>query len=166
MSRYSGKGFTLIEVIMIIVVAGIAIPVLLVMIGQEARLGVSPELHVTASNLGQALMEEMRAKCWDDTAVSGSICNNIGASGSTLGVDLGETVGNPTTYDDIDDYVAGVPDVNVGGVSYLRAVSVCYINSTVPDTCQAGTSNYKRIEIRVANPQIGTVKLVTLRTRY
>lgn len=44
---------------MIIVVAAISIPVLLVVMGQSARLGLNPELHVTASNLVQALMEDV-----------------------------------------------------------------------------------------------------------
>ncbi|MDP2166727.1 MAG: hypothetical protein Q8J64_00155 [Thermodesulfovibrionales bacterium] len=62
MRRLSERGFTLIEVIMIIVVAGIAIPVLVMLMGRQAQLGVNPELSVTASNLGQSLMEEIKSK--------------------------------------------------------------------------------------------------------
>lgn len=78
----SGKshGFTLIEVIMIIIISAIAIPVLLVIMGQSARLGVQPELQVTSANLGQALMEEIRSR--DFASLSG-FSNTITIGGVT-----------------------------------------------------------------------------------
>jgi len=51
------EGFTLIEVVMIIVVVSIAIPTLLIVLGQGAKQGVDAELLVSATNVAQAQME-------------------------------------------------------------------------------------------------------------
>jgi len=56
------KGFTLIEVILIMVVAAIAIPVMLMALGGQSRLSVRPEIQITQANLGQALLEEIKAR--------------------------------------------------------------------------------------------------------
>lgn len=99
------KGFTLIEVILIIVVAAIAIPVLLVMMGQEARLGVYPEVQVTASNLAQSLMEETKSKAWSaianytDTKTVNNITFTRTAAVCYVNItDFNTCVGGPTEY--------------------------------------------------------------------
>lgn len=55
-------GFTLIEVILVILVTAIAIPVLIYLLGQQARFTVDSEKVINAAGLGQALMEEIRSK--------------------------------------------------------------------------------------------------------
>jgi type II secretory pathway pseudopilin PulG len=55
-------GFTLIEIIMIILIASLAIPALLILMGKEAEYGVDAELRITAANLGQAKMEGIISK--------------------------------------------------------------------------------------------------------
>jgi len=161
------RGFTLIEIVMIIVVVAIAIPALLIILGQGAKQGVNAELQVSATNVAQALMEEIKSKCWDETHIIAGSCTGTSAGG-VLGINGGETAGNPTTYNDVDDYNAGVPAVTVGGVSYARTVQVCYVPSTnLNDTSACNTTtDYKRIQITVTNPTLGSVELVTVVTNY
>ena len=163
-------GFTLIEILLIIVVVSIAIPALLIMVGQEAGFGVESELRVTATNAAQALMEAIKAKCFDETSVSGTTCIQT-AAGGALGINGGETAGNPATYDDVDDYNAGVPDANVGGVTYSRSVAVCYVpsvNLNDTSTCNTAT-DYKQIQVTItplATAGSSSVTLTTVVTNY
>lgn len=168
------KGFTLIEIIMIIVVVSIAIPALLILVGGEAQRGIEPELRITATNVAQQLMDEIMTKCWDETAISGGACTGT-VSYSDLGIDTGETAGTLSTYDDVDDYDAGVPAVTVSGVSYSRSVQVCYVpdsnlNKTSPCDKLLGTgTNYKRIAVTVTAPSTNwnsSVVLTTVMTNY
>ena len=62
------NGFTLIEIVMIIVIVSIAIPALLIVLGQETRQSVDAELQVSATNVAQALMEEIKTKRWDENS--------------------------------------------------------------------------------------------------
>jgi len=162
-------GFTLIEIIMIIVVVSIAIPALLLMVGQEAKFGVESEIRITATNVAKQLMEEIKSKKWDE--------NSPIPPGpySNLGTDTGETDGDLSTYDDIDDYSAGAPDVIVGEVTYSRSVEVCYVppaSLNANDPCKTASSDatdYKRIQITVTAPATNwgsDVKHVTVMTNY
>jgi|GEM_PF-4065577 len=56
------EGFTLIEVILIIVITAIAIPVLIYVLGQQARFTVDNEKVVNAALLGQDLVELVRSE--------------------------------------------------------------------------------------------------------
>lgn len=159
------NGFTLIEVIMIIVVVAIAIPALLIILGQEAKQSVNAELQVSATNVAQALMEEIKTKRWDENATVPPY--------SILGIDAPpDNAGDPSTYDDVDDYAVGVPDVTVGGVTYSRSVQVCYVqssdlNNTSPCvTAGASGTDYKHIQVTVSNSTLGSVELVTVVTNY
>ncbi|HBG93484.1 MAG: hypothetical protein A2X54_05715 [Nitrospirae bacterium GWF2_44_13] len=166
------KGFSLIEIIMIIIVVSIAIPALLILVGGEAGRGVEPELRITATNVAQQLMDEIMTKCWDETATTTANCGGT-VSYSDLGIDGGETAGTLSTYDDVDDYTTGgVPAVVIpaGGVSYSRSVVVCYVpyNDLTTTTCNTTAvlgTDYKRIAVTVTRGDT-TVTLTTVMTNY
>lgn len=108
---------------MIIVISAIAIPVLLVMMGQSARLGVQPEQEITASNLGQALMEEIWSKDFDSiTGFSNTI-----------------TFGGVTFTQNVE--VCNVPD------SDLNDTSACSISSDYKRIRVAVSSASSSVEI-------------------
>jgi len=165
-SLFTDKGFTLIEIVLIIVIVAIAIPALLIILGQETRQGVDAELQVKASNVAQALMEEIKTKSWDE-----NLPIPPGAY-STLGIDGGETAGNTSTYDDVDDYTAGVPDITVKNITFTASVQVCYVpntnlNSTSPCQTSSGSgTDFKRIQVTVSNTTIGSVEVVTVVGNY
>ncbi len=181
-SRFTERGFTLIEIIMIIVIVSIAIPSLLIMVGQEAKFGVESELRVTAANVGQALMEEIKTKKWDQNSPIPP-----GTASTTLGPES-------ATYDDVDDYNDLVPaslgttpctdTFTVSGIAFTRAVDVCYVSSGALNTCVdtapvAGSCNrtiaagsqtdYKKITVTVTAPATNwgsDVVLTTVMTNY
>ena len=179
----SKDGFTLIEIIMIIVVVSIAIPTLLIMVGQEAKFGVDAEIRVTATNVAQALLEEIKTKQWDQNSPIPP-----GTASTTLGPD-GEAT--RTAYTDIDDFndvdpaAAGCTDsVTVNNVSFTRAVEVCYVNPGNLNTCvdtppgpgscnrtiaPGSQTDYKKITVTIradANNWNSSVVLTTVMTNY
>lgn len=160
------RGFTLIEIVMVIIVVAIAVPALLILLGQGAKLGVDAELRVTATNVAQALMEEIRAKCWDETATTAPNCSGA-VSPSAIGPD-GEA---REDFDDMDDYnfLNATPDiVTANGVNFTVSASVCYVDSADLNTCIGGMSNYKKIAITVTAPANwdSNVQLVTVVSNY
>ncbi|MDP3260075.1 MAG: hypothetical protein Q8M34_05765 [Thermodesulfovibrionales bacterium] len=190
------NGFTLIEIIMIIVIVSIAIPTLLIMVGQEAKFGVDAEIRVTAANVAQQLLEEIKAKCFDETSpVSGGICGQTAAASTSLGPDTVPVNENLfSLYDDADDYndltpaSVGTPPctdtVSVNSVTFTRAVQVCYVNPGNLNTCvdtppgpgscnrtitSGSQTDYKLISVTVTAPATNwnsSVVLTTVMTNY
>ena len=162
----NNKGFSLVETIMIIVLVAVAIPAIVMMMGQSSKQSgaqsVQPELRITASNLAQGMMEEIRSKRWDELAGS--------AQSGVLGPEGGESrtacTGIPNTFDDIDDYNGLNENCPYGGVIYNTTVFVCYVDQADLNTCVAGTRSYKRIIVTVSNTLFGTVELVSVMTDY
>ena len=63
------EGFTLIEVILVVVITAIAIPVLIYVLGQQARFTVDNEKVVNAALLGQDLVELVRSEGYASASV-------------------------------------------------------------------------------------------------
>jgi len=188
----SKKGFTLIEIIIILLISAIAIPALLVIVGEGTKQSVDAELQVTATNVAQQLLEEIKTECWDEQSVSGSICRQTAAASTTLGPEAGETA--LSLYDDVDDFNDLAPatlgttpctdTVTVNSVTFTRQAVVCYVNPGDLNTCVdtppvAGSCNrtiasgsqtdYKKITVTVTAPAASggsSVVLTTVATNY
>lgn len=162
------KGFTLIEVIMVIVLLGIMLPGIMMYFIQGVKDSVDSQRRTTAIFLAEGLMEEIRSKQWDEVAVINAPCGNA----SVIGPDVGETRIN---YDDIDDFNGlnntppsnsqGVAMANYGG--FQQQVTVSYVNPAALDTAVGGPTCYKRIEVRITDTgTTETISLVSLLTGY
>lgn len=168
------KGFTLIEIVMIIVLLGIIMPGIMLYFMQGVKDSAKPQRRNTAIFLAEALMEEIKSKRWDETAAINSTCSNASA---TLGFEVGETrIGGATGFDDIDDFNGlnnmppndsqNNPMNNYPG--YRQQVAVRYVDPTnlegsaaSPPTC------YKRIQVDITDTTSNeTVSLVSLMTYY
>lgn len=105
------KGFTLIELVIGIVVLGVATTFFVSMLVSSSRFSADPWHQVRASELGAALMNEINAKSFDENSdrTGGFIrCNSvdIGTQNCTLAANLGADAGELTRsdFDDVDDY--------------------------------------------------------------
>lgn len=163
---------------MIIVIISIAIPTLLIMVGQEAKFGVESEIRVTATNVAQALMEEIKTKMWDQNSPIPP-----GTASATLGPDAEATRADYTDIDDFNDVdpaAAGCTDtITVNSVTFTRQVEVCYVDGATLNTCLGSKSgctwigatptNYKNITITVTAPATNwnsNAVLTTVMTNY
>lgn len=139
----SNKGLTVIELVVVIVVLGLAIPPLLTMWADVAWRSSRSELLADSAFFAQQLMEEIKSKSFVDPDEP----NN-----TNLGVNGGESANNRATFDDVDDFV-GCTDASVTtpATGYTRSAAVDYVSlSGSAWQTSVSATNYKRIIITVS----------------
>ena len=164
------QGFTLIEIVLTIVILG-AVAGLMVPFFNAIVRSPDPVIRERAISLGQAMMDEIMAKRWDENTPMGGgpLATAESARGATpatplanLGVDAGE---NRTSYDDVDDY-NGINEANNFTdqtnaafvlTGYRRQVEVRYIASNTNPIDQntpaaAGTTDTKLVVVTITSP--------------
>jgi MSHA pilin protein MshD len=165
------NGFTLIEIIVTIIVTAIAFTAMTVWLFNANLSSVDPLLSTRAAELGQAYLEEILAKRFDENTASGGAqrCDESGqpACSATLGADAGETRAD---YDDVDDYHNLVDNgaVNALGqprnnyAQYRVSISVAYAGAEfgLPTTAA------KRIDVTVQHASAGTMVFSAYRGNF
>lgn len=163
------QGFTLIEIVITIVILG-AVAGILVPFFNAIVHSPDPVIRERAISLGQAMMDEIMAKRWDEnTPMGGGPLNTTeSARGAmapvgALGSDGAET---RTDFNDVDDYnglaeTDNFTDQNGNAFSlpgYQRRVAVDYIASsstTITDTLpvfSANPTDTKRVVVTITSP--------------
>jgi hypothetical protein len=119
---------------------------------------------------------------WHDRAVATELADDLlgtvaafpysSPSGSILGIELDDVLGNKTTYDDVDDFDAwtesppqdanGAPLAGFSGWS--RSVRVRWVVATAPDTSSASESGVKEIVVIVKKGGVELARRTALRT--
>ncbi|MFZ5763345.1 MAG: type IV pilus modification PilV family protein [Thermodesulfobacteriota bacterium] len=151
------RGFTLVELVLTIVILG-TVTLILIPFVTSITHSPDPMVRQRAVALGQALMDEILAKRWDENTPVGagpicsgespskgarpSLVDNCATPGartaSAIGADSGET--GRTLYDDVDDYNAMAEEVDnftdqhgtaFTMTGYRRSAQVRYIASTL-----------------------------------
>ncbi|NOZ12491.1 MAG: prepilin-type N-terminal cleavage/methylation domain-containing protein [Acidobacteria bacterium] len=173
--RKSGrKGFTLIETVIAIVVIGIAVTGIIGVIMNNVQEGARPFLEIKGVELGQAMMDEILLKRWDeDTPLGGG---RIPVSEANIGTEAGES--GRTDFDDVDDYngyadgVSGEPlknelgtDISADFKGYSRSVSVDFYKPTGAPA-SLDTKNYKRIRVTVTTPMGENFVFTAIKTNF
>lgn len=99
------RGFTLIEIIVGIIVSAIALTFITTVFFSNAGRSVEPILQIRAAEFGQALMDEILAKPFDELTPLGGFpaCTPCSALAGNNGDADGE---NRSSFDDVDDYNA------------------------------------------------------------
>ena len=150
----SPPAFTLIELIITVVIAGIAI-LSLVMVFQESLKNMERQRGLQSANLlGEDLMNEIRSKKYVDSDFP-----------TNFGAEAGETNGNNRlNLDDVDDYdnwgesppktIEGITMTNLSGFTWRAFVAnVPATNFNSPPAADNST-DFKRITVIVNNTAI------------
>lgn len=152
--RLAQAGFTLIELIIGMVVLGIALTTITTLIYPQAQNSVDPLFQVRGTELANGLLNEIQGKAFDENSYSGDPllrCDEDSIDGDSdidvecsliLGMDTGEYTGAPGSevalndlFDDVDDYhgfsatgeqLAGDTNYASRYKNYLLAVTVFY----------------------------------------
>lgn len=112
----------MVELVAVLVVAGIAIPVLMTMWATISWRSVGSENVADTTFYARALMEEIKSKKFDKNTTS------PWTSSASLGIDAGENRADSRTFNDVDDYI-NTSDLNitVPAPGYVRSANVEYV---------------------------------------
>lgn len=146
------SGFTLIEIIVTLVVIGIAAAALLSIFSNLIRGSADPMIQQQATTIAEAYLEEIMLKAFDDPQVA-----------ETGAAEAGET---RATYDDVQDYNSAdtvVRDQN--GNAITPQFDAYNINIVVAgDTLN--TVAAMRIDVTVSHAAVAGITLSAYRTDY
>jgi type II secretory pathway pseudopilin PulG len=132
MKSLASKGITLMEMIVVIVLIGLAVPTLMNILANTSWHSVQSEGIADGAFYAQQLMEEIKSKRYDQNTTS-PWTNN-------LGVDAGEDSGNKATFNDVDDFMnAADPAITNPAPKYFRSVKVEHALINALDSWQACT---------------------------
>lgn len=163
----SQGGFTLVEIIVGLVTLGISFVILSVIIFPQAQRSAEPVLQMRAAALGQALLDEIISKPFDENSdrVSGQFrCGEEGAPECTLPSLLGPEPGETRErFNDVDDYhhlhinfpvLQDALGTDLAGryPNFGFRITVCYSNEAGVCTDPPQITLFKRVEVIVITP--------------
>ena len=173
-SHSRSAGFTLIETVIAIVVIGIALAGIIGVIFNNVQEGARPFLETKGIELGQAMMDEILLKRFDEATPLGG--GRIPLAQINIGTETGES--GRTDFDDVDDYngyadgVSGEPlqdelgnDISADFPGYSRSVTVDFFK---PTGAPAGldSKNYKRVRVQVTAPMGESFVFTAIKTNF
>ena len=168
----NNRGFTLIELVITIVILGIAMSPLLVMYGNIVVKSTESQVTRVSSFLGQDLMEEILSKRYDEIE-EGNWTQKI-----NLGcVADGEEPTDKTTFDDVDDFIDWAPSDNVffeGFNNYTAQVQVVYVHpgeldpegEPDPPIEDTASADFKRITVIIKHRGSDRLEMVSVKQGY
>ncbi|MBT8434589.1 MAG: prepilin-type N-terminal cleavage/methylation domain-containing protein [Gammaproteobacteria bacterium] len=146
------SAFTLIEIIVTIVVVGIAATALLSVFASMVRGSADPMIQQQATTVAEAYMEEIMLRAYDDPQVAES-----------GGAEAGET---RPTYDDVQDYNSlGTTQVRDQNNNPIAALSDYQVTVTV-NPAVLNTVGAMQIDVSVSHPAIDAILISAFRTDY
>jgi prepilin-type N-terminal cleavage/methylation domain-containing protein len=157
------RGITLIELVIAVVIVGIAVPVLVRNWADVTIRSVESETISDAAFYAEQLMEEIKSKRFDErTDPPWTAGNLFGAKRA----DESDEMNNRTRFDDVDDYDGFTEPLPR---SFVSLVSVQYANltGTTWQAVASGTTDFKRVTVNISRKNIlNAATLVTVIGRY
>jgi len=146
------SAFTLIEIIVTIVVVGIAATALLSVFANMVRGSADPMIQQQATTVAEAYLEEIMLRAYDDPQVAES---GVAETGETR-----------PTYDDVQDYNSlGTTQVRDQNNNPIAALSDYQVTVTV-NGAVLNTVGAMQIDVSVSHPATGAIVLSAFRTDY
>ncbi|HEX9758695.1 MAG TPA: type II secretion system protein [Nitrospiria bacterium] len=161
------EGFTLIELVLVIVILAFGITGVSAFFIQGAIDSSYAQLATIGMTLAQDQMEEIQSKCWDETETFTLPCDGP----ITPSFPLGPEGEGRSAFDDVDDFngLSNSPPQDSQGTPmasfsrYTRTVGVCYVNAAALDVCVGGPTSFKRVSVIVSWGSAGDqIQLVTV----
>lgn len=170
------QGLTLIELLLFVVVVGIALAAMLRVFVTATAASADPVIRRQQLAIAESLLREVQLMpfTWCDptdanveTATSTAACTL--AEG--LGPESGETRYGPTYFNNVNDYagfsMSGIRDLTNTAVSGLSGYSAnVAVAAAALDSITAGSGDALKITVTITGPDSSTVVLQGWRTRY
>lgn len=167
------SGFTIIEIIITIVFISIAMVGVLSAYTNAMKTSADPLQQIRAVELGQAYMDEIINKKFDENSAQGGIppCDTIAAPACTAAGSFGPDGETRSLFNDVDDY-HGLNDfpsndsegnLRTGYTDYRAQVTVTHAGSEL-----SGLNNVdaKRIDIIITTPKGTTFSFSSYRVNF
>lgn len=157
------SGATLVEIIIAIALMAIALVPLTMSFSFTAGRSADAMIEVRLVELGQAYIEEILSKRFDENSAPGGAppCSSVSTACGAIGAEAGET---RATFDDVDDYhgidemppLDSLGNVRAGYDRFRVEVEVAYASAAeVASYGLDASTDLKKILVRV-HPPVGT----------
>jgi hypothetical protein len=158
----SRRGGGVIEILISTALVGLLVVAALKSVGMVFRTRLMNADRLTGPALAQDLMSEILSMPYEDPQ----------NPGGAIGVDVGETSSNRTTFDDVDDYnlwgsvnaVARDASARAGYTGWNLSAAIVWINPTTLAASVTDTG-IKRVTVTAVSPTGVSRQLVALRSR-
>lgn len=174
--RRRSRGLTLIELLLFVVVVGIALAAMLQVFVTGTAASADPMIRRQQLAIAESLLREVQLMpfTWCDPTDANVETANAAADCATtaeaIGPEAGETRYGPTYFDNVNDYqgfsMSGIRDIGnnlVGGLTGYAA-SVAVAPAALDSLGAAGDA--LRITVTITGPDASTLVLQGWRTRY
>ena len=177
-AKHRSRGLTLIELIVFIVIVGVALAGSLTVLNITTKASADPLVRKQALALAESLLEEamLQPFTWcdpDDAQAATAVSNAVGATGCTsaatvegLGAEGGETRASATTpFDNVSDYHGEAINTSISGTGatpYVANVTVAAADLREL-TAASGAALLITVSVTAAGE---TIQLQAYRTRY
>jgi len=171
--NYQQRGFSLIEMIVVIVVLGIGLTGVTLVINETVKQSPRPLVQTRAMELAQTYLDEILAKRFDETSGQGGLprCDSTDNAAQVCSNTMGNEEGNSRLlFDDVDDYnnLNNSPPITASGTtlsnydSYRVQIAVTYAGGDL------GLANRgaKRITVTVTTPLGTTIPVSAYRVNF
>lgn len=154
------RGFTLIEIVVGIVILGIAISIMTSFVFPQARTSVQPIFQTRAAELGKSLLDEIMGKSFNSASdrSGGELrCDETGAP-ACLAIPACPNTGAREEFDSVDDYNCYQSIESALGESYDSSYGSFELNVSVYFSDATGTPSanlprtYKTVVVTVTTP--------------
>ncbi len=163
-------GFSLVEMVVTLVVMAVVFAGVALVFYNTVRRSPEPVLNMRAAALGQAYLDEILTKRYDENSGQGGIprCNSTDPGSQPCSASLGPDV-SPTNapalesraeYDDVDDYngldesppIDALGNVRTGYTNYRVRVTVVYAGTGANGLGLANVQDAKLVTVTVTSP--------------
>jgi hypothetical protein len=132
------------------------------LMSNNSKVAGQSEYSLTALALAQSIIDEAKAKDFDENSTGGHVVTSPSQLTASLGPEPGETIASPDTdngstgytsaqrFDDVDDYNGYSRLVNTQRAKgYLVSVQVQYVSEADPESVSGAPTYCKRMNVSV-----------------
>lgn len=167
------QGLTLIELLLFVVVVGIALAAMLRVFTTATLASADPMIRRQQLAIAESLLREVQlmpfTTCDPDALnVETGVCGGVNEA---IGPESGETRYGPTYFDNVNDYagfsMTGIRDLGNTAVTGLSGYSASVaVAAAALDSLSAGSGDALQITVTVTGPDASSLALQGWRTRY
>lgn len=157
--KNNSAGTTLVELLVVIFAVGFALLPILNLYFTQTKNVTDSWVDAQAAYHAETIRARISTMRWDENGPAGTLFTSASPSTppNSLGIEIGETAGQPSTFDDLDDWNGESGDLD----GYRYQVEVVYLTPGTLDVSPSLTTTLKRVQITVTRgPRVLTLPTI------